>query len=149
MLFRSRDTLYAAKLVHFPDDDSTELTAPRFISYAHVAPLTITARQAKVTSNGGNVYFTGDVQVVRQALPTDSKTGFQSAGGAMMVSTEYLHLLPDDNIARTDRPVEIRDDQLVVQAGGMELNAENRVLKLSGGVRGTYNTGTPGARAAQ
>lgn len=127
---RVRDTLHAAKVKHFPDDDSTELESPRFASYARGSPLTITSKQAQVSSNGGNLYFTGGVRATRAALGNNS---------ALVVTTEYLHVMPDDNIAKTDRHVTISDDTMTLEAVGMELNSETRVLKLNADVRGAYH----------
>jgi lipopolysaccharide export system protein LptC len=56
----------------------------------------------------------------------------------LVVRTDYLHILPDDNIARTDQPVTITDANIVVNAIGLELNSETRILKLHSRVRGTY-----------
>ena len=126
---RVRDTLHAARMVHFPDDDSTELELPRFASYGHGAPLSITSKRGLVTSNGGNLYFRGDVRATRS--PYDDKS-------ELVVTTEYLHLLPDDDIAKTDQPVIIRDANMTIQAVGMELNNETRVLKLNAAVKGVY-----------
>src|SRR5262245_50615993 len=54
-------TLSAAKMTHFPDDDTTVLAGPRFVSYsAGKSPVTITSSQAVVSSNGDNVYFQND-----------------------------------------------------------------------------------------
>jgi lipopolysaccharide export system protein LptC len=127
---RVRDTLHTAKMVHFPDDDSTELTLPQFASFAHGAPLSIRAKQGEISSNGGNLYFRGDVRATRAA---------QGANSALVVTTEYLHVLPDDHIAKTDRPVTISDASMTIRAGGMELNSERQILKLHGGVRGVYH----------
>ena len=127
---RVRDTLHAARMVHFPDDDSTELELPRFASYGHGAPLSITSKHGLVTSNGGNLYFRGEVRANRS--PYDDKS-------ELVVTTEYLHLLPDDDIAKTDQPVIIRDANMTIQAVGMELNNETRVLKLNATVKGVYH----------
>ena len=124
-----RDTLHAARMVHFPDDDSTELELPRFASYGHRAPLSIRAGHGLASSNGGNLYFRGDVRVTRS--PYDDKS-------ELVVMTEYLHLLPDDDIAKTDRAVTIRDANMTIEAVGMELNNETRVLKLNAAVKGVY-----------
>lgn len=126
-------TLFAARMVHYPDDDTTLLTRPRLISYRSVqAPVTITANEALVSSNGENVYFKNDVKVTRAAYGDHSE---------MVMLTTYLHVIPDDNIAKTDRPVTITDASTVVNAIGLELNSETRVLKLHSRVRGTYDPG--------
>lgn len=136
---RVRDTLQTASMVHYPDDDSTELIAPLFVSFARGAPLTVTAKRAQVSSNGGNLYFYDDVRATRAA---------QGAKSALVLTTEYLHVLPDDNIAKTDRPVTVSDAVITIKAGGMELNSETRVLKLHNGVRGVYHDAQSPPRAA-
>jgi len=124
-----KNTLRTVKLLHFPDDDTTELEGPRFISYAKGAPLTITSKSGLVSSNGENVYFRDNVRVVR--APDGEKS-------ELVLDTEYLHVLPDDNIAKTDRAVTVTDANMVIRAVGMEMNNETRVLKLNAQVRGAY-----------
>ena len=124
-------TLAATRMVHYPDDDTTHLTRPRLVSYRSAqAPLTITSNDALVSSNGENVYFRDDVKVTRAAYGNNSE---------MVMRTTFLHVIPDDSIAKTDRPVTITDAATVVEAVGLELNSETRVLKLHSRVRGTYD----------
>ena len=132
---RVRDTLHAAHMVHYPDDDSTELTKPRFMTFGQGAPMSITANHGLVSSNGGNLYFRGDVRAARAPYANNSE---------LVVTTQYLHVLPDDNIARTDQPVTIQDASMTIDAVGMELNNETRILKLNAKVRGVYNTAAAG-----
>ncbi len=126
---RIKNTLHSVKLVHFPDDDTTEMESPRFISYAKSAPVTITAKKGLVSSNGENVYFRDTVRVVRSPYGEKSE---------MVMDTEYLHVLPDDNIAKTDRAVTITDANMVINAVGMELNSETRIMLLNARVKGVY-----------
>jgi lipopolysaccharide export system protein LptC len=126
-------TLSAAKLLHYPDDDTTELTAPRLVSYRSTkAPVTITASEALVSADGEHVYFRDDVRVTRAAYAGYSE---------LVMRTAFLHVIPEDNIARTDRPVTITDAATVVTAVGLELNSETHVIKLLSKVRGTYDPG--------
>lgn len=126
-----KHTLYASKMSHFPLDDSTHLVSPRFISNASAtAPVTITSRTARVSSGGENVYFEDDVKAVRAAYEDRSE---------MMLETSFLHVLPDDSIARTDRPITITDAHTVATAIGLELNSENRTVKFLSNFRGTYH----------
>ena len=124
-------SLAAARMVHYPDDDTTHLTRPRLVSYRSVqAPVTITAKEATVSSNGENVYFREDVKVTRAAYGEHSE---------MVMRTTFLHVIPEEHIAKTDRPVTITDASTVVNAIGLELNSETRVLKLLSRVQGTYD----------
>ena len=132
---RVRDTLHAARMVHYPDDDSTELERPRFMSFGYGAPLSITSKRGEVSSNGGNIYFRGEVRATRAPYAGNSE---------LIVTTEYLHMLPDDNIARTDQAVTIQDANMTIDAVGMELNHETRILKLNAAVRGVYNNAIAG-----
>ena len=124
-------TLAAAKMMHYPDDDTTILAAPRFVSYGTAqSPVTITASEAVVSSNGQHVYFQDDVRVTRAAHGTSSE---------LVVRTDFLHVIPDQNIARTDRTVTITDAATTVTAVGFEINSETRIMKLQSRVRGTYD----------
>ena len=118
-------------MVHYPDDDTTHLKRPRFVSYRSTqAPLTITSNEALVSGNGENVYFRDNVKVTRAAYADHSE---------MVMRTTFLHVIPDDSIAKTDRPVTITNAATVVEAVGLELNSETRILKLLSRVRGTYD----------
>jgi lipopolysaccharide export system protein LptC len=127
---RVKHTLHAQKMTHFPDDDVTVLVQPRFVTYGEGrAPVTVTSRDAHMSGNGENVYFENDVRVVRAPVANQSE---------LVLETSYLHVIPDDNLAQTDRPVTIRNATAVVNASGLELNSETRVLKLQGRVKGIY-----------
>lgn len=126
-----RDTLFAVKMTHYPDDDSTELAQPKFVSHAtDRAPVTITAEAALLSSKGEQIHFHRGVHVIR--APYDNKS-------EMQLQTDYLLVIPDENIARTDRPVRITDANTVVDAVGLELNNETRILKLFSKVKGIYH----------
>ena len=128
---RIKDTLRAQKMTHYPDDDSTVLLEPRFVAYSDKhSPVTVTSRRATVSSNGENVYFEEGVRVVRASYANRSE---------LVLETSYLHVIPDANVAKTDKPVVIRDATGVVAAAGLELNSETRVLNLQGRVSGTYD----------
>ena len=127
---RVKHTLLARKMTHYPDDDVTLLVEPKFVTYAEGrAPVSVTSRQARVSGNGEHVYFEDNVRVVRAPQGNESE---------LTVETNYLHVIPDQNLASTDRPVTIRNAAIVIAASGLELNIETRVLNLQGRVRGTF-----------
>ena len=124
-------TLAAAKMVHYPDGDTTLMTTPKFTSYgSEKVPVTITAREGVISANGQHVYFQDDVHVTRAA---------NGANSELVMRTAFLHVIPDDNLAKTDREVTITDAATTVTAVGFELNNETRVIKLLSNVRGTYD----------
>jgi lipopolysaccharide export system protein LptC len=127
---RVKHTLRAQRMTHFPDDDVTVLVQPRLVTYSQGrAPVTVTSRDAHMSGNGEDVYFENDVRVVRAPVDDQSE---------LVLETPYLHVIPDDNIAKTNRPVTIRNGMGVVNASGLELNSETRLLKLEGRVKGVY-----------
>ena len=69
-----------------------------------------------MSSNGENVYFKDDVKVTRAAYADRSE---------MVLRTTFLHVIPDDNIAKTDRPVTITDAATVVNAVGLRTEQRN------------------------
>jgi lipopolysaccharide export system protein LptC len=131
-----RHTLLADRMTHFPENDTTILLEPKFVTYAEgQGPVTVTSRRARMSGNGENVFFEQQVRVVRAPHANQHE---------LVLETNYLHVVPEENIARTDRPVTIRSPDAVVTASGLELNSETRVLKLHGRVKGTFEkTGPP------
>lgn len=123
--------LAATEMKHFPDDDSTHLVRPHFTQYAANKPHTqIESQRGIVTSDGEQVYMMDKVRVVRVA--TRQK-------GEMTVLTEYLHITPDTEVARTDRPVTIlQAPKSVAHANGMVYDKKNGTLTLSKRVRVHY-----------
>jgi lipopolysaccharide export system protein LptC len=137
---RVKHTLVAKRMTHFPDDDLTLLVDPKLVAFSEEhPPVTVTSRHGRVSGNGDHVYFQDDVRVVR--APDAKQT-------ELVLETNYLHVIPDDNIAQTDQPVKIFDGQAVVTASGLDFNSETRVLNLQGRVRGVFeNTQGPARHA--
>lgn len=122
--------LEANRMVHYPDDDSTHLEAPRLLKFENDRlTLSITSREAQVSSEGKTVDFESDVVAVRAATESHKE---------MTLTTDYLHVVPDEDYARTDRPVQIVDANTQVTAVGLELFNEAKVVKLLSNVRGSY-----------
>jgi lipopolysaccharide export system protein LptC len=122
--------LEANRMVHYPDDDTTELEAPHLLKYDNEkVALSITSKRAHVSNEGETVDFRDDVRAVRSATPTQSE---------MVLTTDHLHVVPDDNYARTDSPVTIVDANTKVTAVGLELIDKAKVVKLLSNVRGSY-----------
>ena len=122
--------LEAKRMLHYPDDDTTHLEQPRLYQYDGTKlALRIAADRALVSSEGKTVDFHDDVRAVRLATEKLSE---------LTLTTEYLHVVPDDDFAKTDRPVTIVDANTQVKAVGLELDNNAKTLKLLSNVRGTY-----------
>ena len=130
-----RYTLSARRMVHFPDDDTTYLDAPKLVNFAKSnMTITATSKTAMLSSNGENAYLIDDVRLVRS--PYDDKS-------ELTMLTSWLHVIPDDNIAKTDKPVQIYDANTLVTSVGLEFNNETHILKLLSRVRGRYEKPKP------
>lgn len=123
----SRHLLSAKRMLHYPDDDTTDLEQPRFINTEPGKPaMQVDADQAKMSANGEDIYLTGNVRVLRSAGKGRRETA---------MTTSFLHLLPDDGIAKTDRPVVITEANAVIKAVGMEVSNRTQVTRLLSQVR--------------
>lgn len=126
-------TLSAERMLHYPDDESTNIVAPRLIQrHVNAPPITIRAERGLVSRNGDEASFSGNVVVVREAGKGQSE---------LRVQTEYLQVLPDRNLARTDKAVIITEGRSRLAGIGMELNSKTRQFDLRSQVRGTFNAG--------
>lgn len=123
-------TLAAAKMIHYPDDDTTHLDGPHFTRFENgKPPLHIQSAKGLLSKDGEHAHFTGNVLVTREAYRDKS---------ALTLSTSYLHVIPDKDLALTDKAVAIRDAHTNVDAVGLELNNKTHVIKLFSRVKGRY-----------
>lgn len=123
-------TLAAQHMVHYPRDDTTQLTSPVFSQFDPTQPpLRISARHGFVSRDGEHVYFTRNVVVVRESGPNIEQ---------VTARTEALHLQPDKDLAETDQPISVESASTKFKAVGMRLDNKTRVLKLKSRVKATY-----------
>jgi lipopolysaccharide export system protein LptC len=117
----------ATKMLHYPDDDSTTLEAPRITLLSSGQPaIHAVADRATISSNGDEMFLHDAVEVQREASKKQDKLTLQ---------TEYLRIVPDQDLADTDRAVTIVDAHDIVHATGMEMDSKTRILKLLSQVR--------------
>jgi len=129
-----RYLIAAQKLEHYPDDDSTHLEQPRLTSpYTDKPPLHISASRGEVSHNGDEVFLRDEVKIVRDASAKQGET---------VITTSYLHVVPDDEKADTDRPVTMTEARGTVSAVGMQLDSKARAIKLLARVKSQYEPAT-------
>jgi len=122
--------LEAARMLHYPDDDTTHLEQPRLFQYeGERLAVRVSALRALVSSEGKTVDFNDDVKAVRLPTRTTSE---------LTLTTDHLFVVPDDDFAKTERPVTIVDANTHVTAVGLELDNKAKTLKLLSNVRGSY-----------
>lgn len=126
-----RYVLAAAEMLHYPDDDSTVLQRPRYTQFTINKPYTqIEALRGYVSSNGEEIELVDNVKVVRQAF---------EGKGEMQVLTEKLVIFPNQELAKTDSAVLIKQaPKTVIRAKGMVFDKKNQTLKLFNRVKAHY-----------
>lgn len=126
---RLQHTLTAAKMVHFPDDDTSLVTAPHLLY--HRQPATeVFAQQARVSKDGKEIDLVNDVKVIRHGVAGAADT---------MMETRLLKVFPDDETATTRTPVVITKGQSVVNGSGLDLNNATGITVLHGRVTATLH----------
>lgn len=134
---RVESTLTAKKMVHFPDDDSTELEAPLIVqTKPGEARMTMSAQRGSLSQDGADVFLFDKVRLTREAKPPNPE---------QRMETEFLHIVRDKSLVRTDREVAIYEESRHLTARGMEYNNDTRQLYLRERVRGRFDArkGTP------
>ena len=125
--------LSAERMQHYPDDESTSVVAPRLVQrHDNANPVVIRADRGLIAKNGTEASFYGRVVVVREAGRGQSE---------LRVQTEYLQVIPDRDLARTDKPVIITEGRSRLSGVGMEFNNKTRQFALQSQVRGTFDAG--------
>jgi lipopolysaccharide export system protein LptC len=123
-------TLAAAKMLHYPDDDTTELLAPRVVHSQPDRPrMTLNADRGALSPDGEEIFLFGNVLMTREA---------GHGVGAARVQTTFLHILRSRSLVRTDREVEITEAGRSLSGIGMEYSNETQQLVLHDRVRGLF-----------
>lgn len=127
-------TLAAVKMIHYPDDDSTELIAPRMVQTKPNEPrVTVTAQRGTLSQDGEEVFLYDDVLLVR-----DGAAGSPEA----RMRTSFLHVVRDRSLVRTDREITISEEGRVLSGRGMEYYNDTRQVFLRDRVRGRFEPRT-------
>lgn len=123
-------TLAAAKMIHYPDDDSTDLVAPRMVQTKPNEPrVTLTADRGTLSQDGDEVFLYGNVLVVREAGPERAETRMR---------TSFMHVVQARSVFRTDRDVVITEEDRLLSGRGMEYHNDTKELFLRERVRGKF-----------
>ena len=111
-----------ARMLHYPDDDSYEITQARAIGQRADMPITIgTSNIAVMDQDGKRITMRGNAHLHRIA---------DAERAAMDVTSEELVLLPDDNRAYTDLPAKVVHGNSVMLGTGMQYDNDTRQLRV-------------------
>ncbi|MFJ3057308.1 LPS export ABC transporter periplasmic protein LptC [Herbaspirillum sp. NPDC087042] len=118
------------KMVHFPLDDSFEITKPVVHNLdKEKPPMELYSDTAHVTDDQTQIHMYGNANAIR---------GATKGRDPMHLVSEYLLLLPDDEIVKTDKPVAMTMGTTRLNGVGMLANNATAVVQLFGNVRGYY-----------
>ncbi len=156
--------LETAYLVHYPEDNRTELKDAHLTLHQQDGSLwSVKANQGTLYQETEQIYLAGDVIIERpttefakeqvkqeESQKIDVQTGTQinksqETGGRMTASqagikieTDRLHIDPNLQIAQTKDPVVISSQDARVNAVGMKANLQTKSVELLAKVKGVY-----------
>lgn len=125
-----RYDMAGAKLTHLPQNDTYDIQLPVMNSRSDPkAPMTMRAERAVVEHRSNKIHMHQNVQIDRPASPNAEH---------FHLDTEYLLMLPDEDVMRTDKEVTLKLGATRLNGVGMLINNATRQFHLSHQVRGFY-----------
>lgn len=126
----ARYNLTGTEMKHYPQDGSYQIQNPVMHSYsADRPPMISRSLRATVTNNSSEIHMYDNVHIDKPASPTSQH--FQ-------LKTSYLLILPDDDIMKTPKPVELHLGKSTLNGTGMFANNATGEFHLSSNVKGLY-----------
>ena len=120
----------AQRMVHYPDDETTDLLEPRVLQSRPNEPrYTVRAARGQLSRDGDEIFLYGSVLLVREATPEKPEA---------RMTTEFLHILRERSLVRSDRPVKFVEGGRSLTGRGMEYNNESRELLLRHDVQARF-----------
>ena len=118
----------ARKMIHYEDDDNIDATLPSIRSFTPGKPdVTSYGDTGVIKGDGSIVDLYGNAKVLRDPGAGDP---------AMAAYSEHFHVLVNDDIVETEKPVKLVRGQSLTTANGMIYNNVTREMRLLGQVRG-------------
>ncbi|GLU32916.1 LPS export ABC transporter periplasmic protein LptC [Trinickia caryophylli] len=120
--------LTAVKMVHYEDDEQSDLTRPAIRAFQPGKPVvTATGDRGKVNADVSIVDLYDNARILRAAGAGDPE---------MQADSSHFRVLVNDDVIETEKPVKLRRGQSVMTASAMNYNNVTRVMQLFGNVRG-------------
>ena len=117
------------RMVHNPADDTHTVELPIINSLSKERPpMTARAERARIEPDGSKVHMYDKVRIDRPKTPTSNYFHMES---------DYLLVLPDEDIMRTDRPVRMTLGDSQLNGTGMVANNATGELQLANRVQAT------------
>ena len=120
--------LTAVKMVHYEDDENSDLTHPAVRAFQPGKPIvTATGDRGTVNGDASIVDLYDNARIVRAAGAGDPE---------MQADSVHFRILVNDDVIETEKPVKLRRGLSIATANAMTYNNVTRVMQLSGNVRG-------------
>ncbi|WP_126453397.1 LPS export ABC transporter periplasmic protein LptC [Sulfuriflexus mobilis] len=129
-LGRPSSLLISDKMLHYPDDDSTELNMPTMTLYRETGkPWIVRSDRGWVAADNKLVLLSGNVVIDRHSGPDNRP---------VKLLTERLRIHPKTDFAETDQPVTMLSEKRKTTAIGMRAYVREGQLQLLDDVRVHY-----------
>ena len=126
---RPEARLSAQRMVHYADGETTELYMPQLEHSEAGIKLSVRSDRGVLSRDSQDAQFYDNVEMIRQD---------QSARDELRVNTQYLEVLIDREILRTDKPVTITQGASVLSGVGMQYDRNSGRLDLLSSVKATF-----------
>lgn len=125
-----RYELTGTRLTHYSEETGSMLESPSLLYHDYErAPVKVSSDTAEVEGGGENVYFRGNVTIARPAFASNPPLG---------MATSYLHVIPDEEIAKTDQAVTMTEGNSTARSVGLEFDNRTRKIRLLSTVQAHY-----------
>jgi len=122
--------LTTPKMVHYPENDSTDITTPRVTLFRQSPqPWHIDADYAKTKNGITEILFWQNVNIHHAADTENPNTS---------LLTDALTIFPDQQIVKTDQPVVFTQPETTIHAVGMLADLNDNTIKLLSQTQGEY-----------
>lgn len=114
---------------HDPSQQLSFITAPNSKHYRkNNLPIDVTAQQGTVTDDNVRIDLAGNVVLLDNSFAKQPTT----------LTTEKLTIYQRDQYAETDQPVEINSESGNLEAVGMDIQFEDRIMNFHSQVKGIH-----------
>lgn len=137
---RLKSEIHGKEARHYPDTDTMEIDLPRIRSFNEQGVLTVsTAQRAISNGDGSEVQLLGNAVVTREVV----EGAKAQATPKLEIRGEFLHVFVQAERIRSHKPVQLRRGDDEFSADRLEYSNLDRVLELSGRVRGVIGPRKP------
>jgi len=137
--------ILAKELIHYDDDASIDIVQPRMRSFQpDKSPVTVRAKRGHIDGDLTILDLFDNVEIYR---PPQSASEKQKASPYMLAKSSFFQVLINDDIIKTNKPVELEQGLSVMQSndGGVFDNVKQS-MQLLGTVKGRIEPAQQGTR---